>query len=259
MLEENYFDASKVVVKRMEISEARNMIVKNHYSHTWSLCQVAYGVYCLTGNDDKFFESPEQKPIGCVVYATPVGRSAASSISSTVKVDEVFELVRLWIEDGYGKNIESYCIAQSFKLLRKDFPEIKVIISYSDVEQSHAGIIYQSTNFLFTGLNSETNLMPNFSISLTKDPYDWTHSRTAFSLYGSHNVEHLKKKIGHTFWRKKESGKYRYIYILGDKRTKREIMKTLKMESKPYPKNCKYEENIEEIRVDHRVENQFFD
>jgi hypothetical protein len=107
-------------------------------------------------------------------------------------------------------------------------------------------------------LTSETNLMPNYSISLTKDPYKWMHSRTAFTVYGSHNVEYLKKKIGHTFWRKKESGKYRYIYILTDKKAKKEIMKTLKMKIYPYPKGCKYTELIEEITVEHKVENQFF-
>jgi hypothetical protein len=259
MSEESYFDASKIVVKPIEVEEARKMIVKNHYSHKWSLCQVAYGVYYKTGKDDAFFDAPEEKSIGCVVYATPVGRSAATSISPLINTDEVFELVRLWIADGYGKNIESYCIAQTFKLLKRDHSNIKAIISYSDVEQSHSGTIYQSTNFIFTGLNSETNLMPNFSISLTNNPYKWMHSRTAFSTYGSHNVEHLKKRIGHTFWRKKESGKYRYVYILSDKKTKKQIMKTFKMAIKPYPKNCNYVDEIQEIAVTASVEKPFFD
>ena len=38
--------------------------------------------------------------------------------------------------------------------------------------------------------------MPNYSVSLSDSPYDWIHSRTVFSKWGSHNVEHLKKEIG---------------------------------------------------------------
>ena len=259
---EEYFDASKVIVRKIDKTTAEDMIVKYHYSHKWSLCQVVYGIFYITDKPSQFFNAIEEKLIGCVVFSQPAGRSAAASISDLIKVDECMELIRLVILDGqnYGKNIESFCISQSLKLLKRDFPNIKAVISYSDTEQNHIGTIYQATNFLFTGLNSDTNLMPNFSISLTGPPnYKWMHSRTVSSNYGSHNVFHLKKKLGKTFWRKKEAGKLRYIYIISDKKTKKEIMKTLKMKILPYPKNCNYEENIEKIEVsDNLNENVFF-
>ena len=257
MLEE-YFDATKVVIRKIDKSSAEDMIVKNHYSHKFSLCQVAYGIFYITDKQSNFFNAIEEKLIGTCVFSQPAGRSTAESISPLIKIKECMELIRLVILDGYGKNIESYTISQCLKLLKKDFPHVKCIISYSDNAQNHIGKIYQATNFLFTGLNSDTNLMPNFSVSLTGPPnYKWLHSRTVSSRWGSHNVEYLKKKIGKTFWRKKESGKFRYIYILSDKKTKREILKTLKMEILPYPKTCNYEENIEEIKIEN--EKNFFD
>ena len=41
-------------------------------------------------------------------------------------------------------------------------------------------------------------------------------------------------------------------------KTKKEILKTLKMKILPYPKNVKYIENIEKIEVDNPIENRFF-
>jgi len=255
---EDYFNPSKISVREIEGGFAEDMIVKYHYSHKWSLCQVAYGVFYLTDNDSPFFDTKEEKLIGCMVFGQPVGRSAAESVSDLIKIDEVFELTRLFIFDGYGRNIESYCVSQAIHFIKRSFPNIKAIISYSDTEQNHSGIIYQAANFLFTGLNSDTNLMPNFSISLIGPPYKWIHSRSVFSKYGSHNISYLKKKIGHTFWRKKEAGKFRYVYIISDKKMKKEIMKTLKMRILPYPKICNYKENIEKIEVKDETENKFF-
>jgi|SRR5579862_4001006 len=257
MAEEKYFDSTKVVLRQISKKLAEDMIVKNHYSHKWSLCQVAYGVFYIDSEPSPFFDNVNQKLIGCVVYGQPVGRSAAASISSLIKIDEVFELTRLFIHDGYGKNIESYSISESLKMVKKDFPKLKAIISYADGEQGHKGTIYQATNFYYQG-NSSLALMPNFSISFIGPPYDWIHSRTVSSMYGTHNVDYIKKCIGQTFWRKKESTKHRYVYLLGSKSEKRKILKNLKHPFLPYPTDNSYQDEIEEIVVDTPPEIQFF-
>ena len=256
MPEDKYFDATKVVVKRIDKSIAEEMIIKHHYSHKWSLCQVAYGIFYITDKPSRFFDTVEENLIGCIVFGQPVGRSAAESISSIIKINEVFELVRLWIADGYGKNIESYCIMQSIGLVKKNFPHIKVIISYADSEAGHKGIIYQACNFYYQGFGN-IPLMPNYSISLIGPPYKWIHSRTVSSTYGSHNVEWLKKKVGHTFYRKKESNKHRYFYLLSNKKEKRIIIENLKHPILPYPKNTDYKDEVEKIVV--KSEGCFFD
>lgn len=259
MPEEKYFEPNRIIVRAVEKSIAEEMIVKNHYSHKWSLCQVAYGVFYITDIESAFFDAKEEKFIGCMVFGQPVGRSAAESVSSKISVTEVFELTRLFIHDGYGKNIESYCLMKAIQFLKRDFPEIKAIITYADGEQGHKGTIYQACNFYYQG-NSSLALMPNYSISLTGPPYQWIHSRTISSTYGSHNVEHLKKKIGYTFWRKKESTKHRYVYLLGNKKEKRLILANLKHPFETsYPKTNSYKDDIEEITVTNAVENQFFD
>ena len=255
---EEYFDASKVIVRKIDKTTAEDMIVKYHYSHKWSLCQVVYGIFYITDKPSQFFNAIEEKLIGCVVFSQPAGRSAAASISDLIKVDECMELIRLFIHDGFGKNIESFCIAQSMKLLKRDFPHIKCVITYADGEQNHRGIIYQACNMYYQGCG-EIPLMSNYSVSLIGTPYKWLHSRTVSSKYGSHNVEWLKKKIGKNFYRKKESNKHRYFYLLGNKKEKREILKNLKHPILPYPKDTSYKDEIEKIVVDIPItENQFF-
>jgi hypothetical protein len=256
MENEEYFDPNKVVVRSISKDVAKNIIIKNHYTHKWSLCTVAYGVFFKQTDTNDYIPEPE-KLIGVCIYGTPVGRSAADSFCKLVKSDEVLELTRLWIADGYGKNIESWAISQSLKLIKKEFPYIKIIMSYSDEEQHHKGIIYQATGFYYQG-NKSIALMPNFSVSLEGPPYKWIHSRTVQSTYGSHNIDHLKKKIGKTFWRKKESSKHRYFLILTNKVEKKKILANLKHPVQPYPKGTFFEEEIEEIKVETQEENCFF-
>lgn len=253
---EDYFNPEKLVIRPIDKSVAEELIVKNHYSHKWSLCQVAYGIFFVTDEECKFVEGKEEKLIGCMVFGQPVGRSAAESVSELIKVTEVFELTRLFIHDGYGKNIESYCLSRALKYIKRDFPRIKAIITYADGEQGHRGIIYQACGFNYQG-NSALALMPNYSVSLVK-PYKWIHSRTISSTYGSHNIEHLKKAIGHTFWRKKESSKHRYVCLFGKPGDKKKILANLKHPFLPYPKSANHTDEIEEITVNNTTENTFF-
>ena len=256
---EVYFNPQKISIREISKTIARDMIVKYHYSHKWSLCRIAYGIYYQQDTKHSFFNENEENLIGVVVYGGPVGRSAAASISKLIDISECIELTRLFIHDGFGKNIESYCISHSMNLLKKRFPQLKSVISYADNEAGHRGTIYQASNFIFTGLSSEYNLMPNYSISLTGPPnYKWMHSRTVSEIYGSHNVEHLKRKIKKTFWRKKESGKFRFIYFICDKVEKKKIMKNLKHPILPYQKESIHLDEIEEITIKSTEENPFF-
>jgi hypothetical protein len=255
---EDYFNPEKFIIRPIDKSAAEELIVKYHYSHKWSLCQVAYGIFFVSEEECKFIEAKEEKLIGCMVFGQPVGRSAAESVSELIKVTEVFELTRLFIHDGYGKNIESYCLSRALKYIKRDFPRIKAIITYADGSQGHRGIIYQACGFNYQG-NSMLALMPNYSISLIDFPYKWIHSRTVSSKYGSHNVEYLKKKIGHTFYRKRESSKHRYFCLLGNKKEKKNILKNLKHPILSYPKENSHNDEIEKVIVDTSlINNQFF-
>ena len=249
----NLCDTSKVILRPIQKPLARSIIEKNHYSGRLSSCRYALGVFYQPGNQHKFFDELEEKLIGCVAYGFPIGRRVLGSIFKDdleLTTKNILELTRLFIHDGYGKNIESYVISQSFKWLKKNASDIKVLISYADPEQNHAGGIYQATNWLYQGCG-DIQMAPTFSLKL-EDDGEWIHSRTVYSLYGSSNVEHLKKQIGHTFWLKKEAEKHRYLYFLGNKKENKLFMNTLKHPLLPYPKEALNKAEVMKYEVDNK-------
>jgi len=247
-----YCDTNLIHLKSINKSVARNLIEKHHYSHKWTSCTVAYGVYYKDDINNDFFNTDEYKLIGVMVYGNAVGRNASTSISPLLKNENVFELTRLWIEDGYGKNMESFCIAESFRQLNIEFPRIKCILSYADSEAGHTGTIYQATGFLYQGDNYvDVALMPNYSVSLIGPPsYEWIHSRSVYARWKTHSVDKLKERIGKTFWRKRESGKHRYIKFISNKIENKKLTKSLKHKLLPYPKNTSFKEEVYEILVE---------
>ena len=54
---------------------AKQLIIKNHYSHAWSSCRYALGL----------FDDTKNELIGVAVYGFPVGRQTVKSIISTLE------------------------------------------------------------------------------------------------------------------------------------------------------------------------------
>lgn len=195
------------------------------------MCSLALGVYYI--QKDKFFGETE-KLIGTIVYGTPVGRLAANSISDLLNRDEVWELTRLFIHDGFGKNIESHVISQSFKYIKKHHPNIKCLMSYADPEAGHVGTIYQATNWLY---QIQPMIGPSYLFSFTNDPYEWVHPRTINSKYETADVHKLSDVCKKDFWYRIQMKKHRYLMFLTNKKEKRKLINSLKHPVIPYPKN----------------------
>jgi hypothetical protein len=233
----NYCDVSKVYIAPIAKNIAKDIIVKKHYTHAWTACRYSLGIYYKEDNDTTF---GGDKLIGVIIYGFPVGAKAPTSVCEGLTKDNVLELTRLYCDDGYGSNIESYALGQSFRWLRENDKDIKVLISYADNGQGHLGGIYKATNWRYEGISSDIALMPNYGISVEPPPYKWIHSRTVFSTWGSNNLEHLKKEVGKSgyteFWRRREPEKHRYIQIIAqNKKEKKDLLKRMKQEEKPYP------------------------
>ena len=97
----NYVDTSTLSVREIPKKLAKDMIVEYHYSKQWTKCSVALGLYHLTGKEHQFFDEPEEKLIGTICYGDPIGRHSGASISTAIPREAVFELVRLFVHDGY--------------------------------------------------------------------------------------------------------------------------------------------------------------
>jgi hypothetical protein len=244
---EQYVDTSKIVVRQIQKDVAKEFIVKHHYTHKFGSTRYAIGVYYIETSNNVLFSTTYEKLIGCMTYGHPVSNRTINSIAPNLGLDEVLELTRLVCLDGYGKNLESYVIGQSFDWLRKNAPEVKVLVSYADPEQAHTGGIYRATNWLYQGCGV-SKLMPDFSLKLEEDG-EWIHSRTVGARYGNKKVQNLAKSIGHTFWRKEETAKHRYIYFLCNKKEKKHLLKSLKLSILAYGDIKPYTQLIQKVNV----------
>ena len=237
-----YCDTSKLTIRQIDKPTAKKMVVKYHYSHLWTKCSVALGLFITTGKEHSFFDEPEEKMIGVIVYGDPIGRHSGASISEELDRTEVYELVRLYIHDGYGSNIESWFISQSFSWLKKYKPNIKALISYASPMEGHVGTIYQATNWIYQG----NSIRPNDSwLFKFKEDGEWQHGRTIFPYYGTNNPEKIREKVIEPFWIKQELRKHRYIYILTSKKYKKKILNNLKYPSLSYPKS----DDVDELEI----------
>lgn len=204
-------------IKIIDNNIAKEIIINNHYSHKWTSCRYAFGL---------FFENDLK---GVAVYGFPIGRQVVKSISPILENKDVLELTRLWINDSEGKNTESYFIGKTFKWLKHN-TEIKCLISYSDPLYDHIGIIYQATNWLYQGNN--TMLVKAYIHVINGEKL---HPRTCVARYGTIKTKDLLK-IDKDYHRIEMKKKHRYIYIL-NKRYKKRIMSTLVHPILPYPIN----------------------
>ncbi len=197
---------------------AKELIIENHYSHSWTSCRYALGL--MKGDEI----------VGVAIYGFPIGRRVVKSICPILENDNVLELTRLWIAESEGKNSESWFLGRTFSWLKNNAPNIWILISYSDPLADHVGIIYQATNWLYQGNNIKKGKSWMYKIH-----GKWYHPRTAVANWGSTKDEILKE-VDENYERMIMPKKHRYLYIL--KRNKRkEILNSLKHPILPYVKD----------------------
>lgn len=195
------------IVKRISCKEAKEYIITNHYSHG---CHNAPSpCYGLFDND---------KLIGVLMFATPCSENVRSSVFGKEYKNWVIELHRLHILDVTPKNTETWFISKCFKLLKKDNPEIRAIISFSDTTQGHVGTIYRAMSFYFCGTTSKATFYLDKNGRLR-------HPRQC-------GVNITKEKAQEKGWSIcKRDSKNRYIYLLSHS----------KVEKKKLLSMCKYD------------------
>lgn len=140
-------------------------------------------------------------------FGKPASHSLCKGICGEEYANKVYELNRLCRLDTYDKPLSKFVGACLRNLKVNNW----IIVSYSDMAMTHHGYIYQACNFLYTGA---------------------TKSRTDF-YSGEKHSRHSRPVEG---LRQFRSSKHRYVYICGDKRFKKKILKVLNYKVMPYPK-----------------------
>ncbi len=149
---------------------------------------------------------------GVIVYGHGSNNNIAKPFG--LKIGEVLELVRVALN---GKQeFTSKAVAMSLKLIKKDIPLCKLVVSYADLDKNHIGIIYQATNWYFVGIKMENKKDCSYIIDGKR-----VHGRTItakFKKYGlSATIENIKK-----FYKTDDveayitKGKVKYLYPFCD-------------------------------------------
>ena len=189
------------------------MVVENHYLHRRASTMFAYGL----------FDGEEM--IGCVIYGKPASNSLCVGVCGPDESNQVLELTRLWIADGTPKNTESFLIGRSLRLLPK---EKDIIVSYAEIDAGHIGIVYQATNWIYTGMSDR-------HVEWRLDGKSGTHSRHIFDEHGG--VNGAKAFFGDRLERHERPRKHRYVYFNTSlKQRKQDLLNKLRYKIQPYPK-----------------------
>lgn len=128
-------------VERIETSQTREWLLKKHYAKRMCSISFAFGLYV-----DNILS-------GVCTFGMPPSSTLAKSICGEDFKDYVLELNRLVVRDGLNKNALSIFVSNSMKQL----PNNKIIVSFADANMNHNGYIYQATNFIYTGVSSNTS------------------------------------------------------------------------------------------------------
>ncbi len=71
------------------------------------------------------------------------------------------ELNRMAFDDCLPRNSESRCIGISLRLIRRNAPQVKWVVSFADGCQCGDGTIYRASNFVLTGNKKKDQLRRN--------------------------------------------------------------------------------------------------
>lgn len=205
-------DKPKLKIDWASHEAAKYACINWHYSKCIPVFKcVRIGVW----EDDKF--------IGVVLF----GQGATPEIGSPYGLNqtEICELTRVALTKH--KTPVSKILSIAFKFLKKNSPNLKMIVSFADEGQGHHGGIYQATNWIYAG-GSETHA---YIVNGVK-----YHPKTLHSKYGKggQSIPWLREKIDPNAKRIVSGFKHRYLMPLNDAMR----VKILPL-AKPYPKRAK--------------------
>jgi hypothetical protein len=203
-------------------------VLKKHYSRRSSIFWAGFGL--IEGGN----------VVGVAVYGQPSPPIQKHSFED--RDFRLYELARVVVQTP-TTNAASFLVANSLRQLE---PKPCAVVSYADMEQGHCGIIYQATNWIYTGATKShdkayivdgkrVHPMTLRDRGIT-DPTRWAKEN---------GIEMVKPEP-----------KHRYFYLVGSKKQKREMLSRLRYPVvSEYPKcdQQRYDDG-EMLDIKHKVE-----
>lgn len=209
--------AKEIIVKVIPSQIANPFIKKHHYSGKIvnNSC-LHFGAFL----DDKLH--------GVLSYGPSLDKSKIIGLVDGTGWNEFLELNRMAFDEFLPRNSESYCIAKTLKMIKRNAPQVKWVISFADGCSCGDGTIYRASNFILTDIKPNKNLvqLPNGEKihkttleSSPNQPRPELNGKSYYQITGGHYnfkkyVEVVNGKVLNGF-------QLRYIYFIDKSYRKR--------------------------------------
>lgn len=182
--------AKEIIVKVIPSKIANEFVKKNHYSgKVVPNSKLHFGCFL----DDKLH--------GVMSFGSPMDKSKVLSLVQPSLWNEMLELNRMAFNDYLPKYSESRCISIAIKLLKKNAPHIKWILSFSDGTQCGDGTIYRASGFVLTSIKNNTG-------QRIDEKTGEVFSQVTFSAHRPNDKDYWKTL------KKLDGFQLRYIYLI---------------------------------------------
>ena len=159
--------AKEIVVKVIPSKIANEFVKLNHYSGKVVPNSTLHFGCFLDG-----------KLHGVMQYGPSINKKGTINLVEGTGWNEFIELNRMAFDDYLPKYSESRCIAISIRLIKKNAPHIKWIISFADGTQCGDGTIYRASGFKLVGLKKNTSMWENVVTNEKMQDMQFYHTMT---------------------------------------------------------------------------------
>ena len=140
--------AKEIEIKVIPSKIANPFIKKHHYSGK------------IVNNSCLHFGAfLDGKLHGVMSYGPSLDKAKIMGLVAGTGWNEFLELNRMAFDEYLPRNSESRCISQSIKLIKKNAPQVKWVISFADGCSCGDGTIYRASNFKLTDIKPNYNLV----------------------------------------------------------------------------------------------------
>ena len=139
--------AKDIVVKPIKASAANAIIKKIHYSgKVVQNSRLHFGVF-LNGRLE-----------GAMQLGSPMDKRKSIGLVSGTEWNGMIELNRMAFSDDLPRFSESRAIGFVLRLIRKNYPQIKWVQSFSDATACGDGTIYRASGFVLTSIKENSSI-----------------------------------------------------------------------------------------------------
>ena len=202
--------AKDIIIKPITAQAANAVVKRIHYSgKVVNNSQLHFGVF-LDGRLE-----------GAMQFGPSLDKRKIQGLVSDTGWNGFLELNRMAFSDVLPRNSESRAMSVAFRLIKKHYPHIEWIVSFSDGTQCGDGTIYRAAGFVLTGLVKSENIirLPDGSaihkMTLESNPSSARPELGGRSYYditsGKYNFKEYTKAVGGVVI---PGFQLRYIYFL---------------------------------------------